>query len=217
MTLLELGQLLRKHLKFVVALPVACALVAAVVCWGFMPNTYTASVSMYVLSTSGTEAGSISNSDLSASQMLANDVATLVKSDIVQDAAAQELGMSSLSDYDISVTSATTTRIITLSVTGDSPEGVASVANALASATNGAAQQVMGLEAVRTVDQAVAPTSPSGPPRAMYTAVAFLGGFFIAVALVVLQSMIDTRIHTPEEIEELLDIPVIGRIPEVRK
>lgn len=49
MTLLELLQLLRKHLRLVIALPLVCALAMGVYSYLFMPNTYTASTSMYVL------------------------------------------------------------------------------------------------------------------------------------------------------------------------
>ena len=49
MTLLELLQLLRKHLRLVIALPLVCALAMGVASFMFLPNTYTATTSMYVL------------------------------------------------------------------------------------------------------------------------------------------------------------------------
>ena len=49
MTLLELLQLMRKHLKLVILLPIVCALAMGVYSYAFMANTYTASTSMYVL------------------------------------------------------------------------------------------------------------------------------------------------------------------------
>ena len=49
MTLLELLHLLKKHLTFVIVLPIVCALVAAGISWIAMPSTYTATVSVYVL------------------------------------------------------------------------------------------------------------------------------------------------------------------------
>ena len=81
MTLLELLQLLRKHLKIVVLLPIACALAMALASVLVMRNTYTAQTDMYVLASSEGESGGALSSDLSASQMLTNDVAQLLKSD----------------------------------------------------------------------------------------------------------------------------------------
>lgn len=219
MTLLELFQLLKNHLKLVIALPIIFALVTAVGSWIFLANTYTANVSMYVLANSSeTQSNTSLSTDLSASQMITNDVSELIQSERVLNQAANQLGMSEseLKGYDIKVTSSATTRLITISVTGDTPNSAAAIANGIADTTNSVAQEIMNIEAVNVIDQAEVPTSPSGPPRTMYTAVAFLAGIFVAVAIVVLMDMINTRIRKPEEIEELLDIPVIGRIPVIK-
>lgn len=217
MTLLELFQLLRKHLRLVVALPVGCALIMAVVSFALMGNTYTAQTSMYILANSNTESQSTNYTDLTASQLLANDVATLLQSDRVEADAASSLGLSDLSDYKVSVTSETTTRVISLVVTGPDPQGVADVANEMASQVSVVAQDVQMADSINVIDEAVAPTSPSGPNRMLYIAVAFLAGLFLAIAIVVLMDMLNTRIRSSEDAEELLGVPVVGRIPAMKK
>lgn len=216
MTLLELLELLKKHLKLVVTLPLVCAVAAAAVSWLVLPNTYTASVSMYMLTKSDSESASISSSDLSASQMLANDVTALIKSDRVKNDTAQALQMTSLKGYDVDVESSTTTRLLTVSVTGESAQSVAIIANKIADVTDSVAREVMDIQSVNVVDQAVEPDEPSGPPRLTYTAVALLAGLFLAVAAVVVMDMLNTRVRSAEEAEELLGLPVIGRIPAMR-
>lgn len=217
MTLLELFQLLRKHLRLVVALPVGCALIMAVVSFALMGNTYTAQTSMYIIANSNTESQSTNYTDLTASQLLANDVATLLQSDRVEADAASSLGLTDLSDYKVSVTSETTTRVISLVVTGPDPQGVADVANEMASQVSVVAQDVQMADIINVIDEAVAPTSPSGPNRMLYIAVAFLAGLFLAIAIVVLMDMLNTRIRSAEDAEELLGVPVVGRIPAMKK
>lgn len=223
MTLYELLQLIKKHIKLIIALPIVFALVVGAYAWGFMANTYTASVSMYVLSSSSSSDGSNTSSstlysELNASQMLTNDVAELITSNRVMSETASSLGMdqTDLSAYKVSVTSSSDTRLITFSVEGKSPQATAQIANSLAAITNNVAQEAMGIEAVNVIDEASTPQSPSGPPRLMYTAVAFLAGLFIAIAIVVLLDMLDTRVRKSDDIEDLLGIPVIGHIPEMK-
>lgn len=219
MTLLELLQIIRKHLKLCIVLPIIFALATAVFSFVALANTYTASVSMYVLANSSeTQANTTLSTDLSASQMLTNDVSQLIQSERVLNQTADQLGMSEseLAGYDVEVTSSTTTRLITIEVTGDTPNSAAAIANGLANTTNTVAQEIMDIEAVNVIDQAAVPTSPSGPPRTLYVAVAFLAGIFVAVAIVVVMDMVNTRIRKPEEIEELLEIPVIGKIPTIK-
>ena len=124
--------------------------------------------------------------------------------------------MSSLAGYDVSVNSSTTTRVIEISVKSGDPQATATVANKIAEVLSSVAQEVMGVESVNVVDQAKVPTAPSGPNRVMYTAVAFLAGLFLAVAIVVVLDMVNTRVRTPEEAEEMLGLPVIGRIPRIK-
>ncbi|MEF2846322.1 MAG: Wzz/FepE/Etk N-terminal domain-containing protein [Eggerthellaceae bacterium] len=219
MTILELFQIIRKHVKLVVIIPIVFAVVTAAFSWLALSNTYTANVSMYVLANSqDTGKSNTLSTDLSASQMLTNDVSQLIKSERVLNQTAENLGMSEkeLKGYKVEVTSSTTTRLITIEVTGSTPNSAAAIANGLAETTNTVAKEIMNVEAVNVIDQAEVPSSPSGPPRTMYVAVAFVAGIFVAIALVVVMDLVNTRIRKPEEIEELLGIPVIGKIPVIK-
>lgn len=216
MTLLELFQLLKKHLQLVIILPVVCAIAMGIVSFAVMDNTYTATTTMYVRANSTDDNGQMNYNDLSASQMLSNDIATLLDSDSVKSGAANELGLTDLDDYKVSVSSETTTRVITLSVTGTDAKETAKVAKAMASSVSTVAQNVGAAQSINVIDEAKTPEAPSGPKRMLYVAVAFLAGIFIAVAYVVLADMLNTRIRGAEEAEELLGIPVVGRIPAMK-
>ena len=160
MTLAELFHLLRKHMRLVIALPVALAVLVAIVSF-FMPDQYTASTTMYVLSRAeeGQQATNMAT-DLNASQMLTNDVAKILKSDRVSRDVADQLGLRDLGDYDISVDNTSTTRVVTLSVTGTDPVMTAQVANAFdvetpclvrASADDGAGEDLVDRLLVHSV------------------------------------------------------------------
>lgn len=216
MTLLELMHLLKKHLILVIALPVVCAVAMAIVSFAFLPNTYSAETSMYVLAQSEEDAGTSLQSSLSTGQLITNDVSALIESDRVLNDTAEDLGLDDLDGFDISVTSETTTRLITLTVEGEDPQEVADVANAMVRNVSNVAQEVMNVQSVNVIDEARTPENPSGPNRPMYVAVALLGGLFLAVAFVVLKDMLNTKVRNAEELEELLGVPVIGRIPALK-
>lgn len=216
MTLLELLHLLKKRLKLVIVLPLVCALAVGGYSFVTMKNTYTASVSMYVLVQHDNANSNSLSSDLSASQMVTNDVATLLKSDRVVLETAKDLGMEDLKGYTTSITSSTTSRVLTLEVTGTDPQRTADVANKMAEEVSGVARDVMNVDSVNVVDSAKVPTSPSGPKRPLYIAVGFLAGLFAAVAIVVIADMLNTKVRGEEDLEELLGVPVIGRIPAMK-
>ena len=215
MTLLELFALLKKHLGLVIALPILFGLVVGIATL-FMPNQYTASTNMYVL-TKTNENGSLTQSDLSAGQMLTNDVAKLITSSRVKDDVKNTLNLDSLADFSFNVTSSTTTRVITLAVTGKDAEKAAEVANTMVSSVSATASEVMDVEAVNVIDKATAPNGPSGPRRLLYTAVGVMAGLFAAVAIVVLQDIIDTRVRSDEEMQELVGVPVVGHFAQIER
>ena len=216
MTLLELFRLLKKHLQIVVLLPIACALVVGLYSVIFVRNQYTATSSMYVLAQNDSSNSNSLYSDLNASQMLTNDVAKLLKSDRVVNQVGSEVGIEGLKGYSVSVTSETTSRVITLSVTGPDPQTAADIVNKMIEDVSGVAQSVMNVESVNPVDMAQAPENPSGPNRLLYTLVAFVAGLFAAIAIVVVSDMLNTKVRGSEDLEELVDVPIIGRIPNVQ-
>lgn len=215
MTLLELFRLLKKHLRLVILLPVVCALVVGLYSVFFVRNTYTATASMYVLAQGESSSSTNLYSDLNASQMLTNDVAKLLKSDRIVNQVGSEVGVEELKGYKVDVTSETTSRVITLSVTGSDPQTAADIVNKMIKDVSDVARSVMNIRSVNPINQAQAPISPSGPNRLLYTAVAFLVGLFAAIVIVVVADTLNTRVRGPEDLEELIDVPVIGRIPTI--
>ena len=219
MTLLELLQLLRKKLALVIVLPVIFAMATGVYSYGFMEDKYTSEVQLYVLSRNQTSQDQygLTSSDTTVSQQLANDIAVIADTPKVRNAVMNRLGMESLNGYALKVESSTTNRIITLTVTSNNANSAARVADAFAKETADCSVESMNLEAVNIIDDATTPTSPSGPNRPLYIAVAFLAGLFAAVAIVVLMDMLNTTIKSKEEAEELYGLPILGTMPDLKK
>lgn len=217
MNLLDLLTLLKKHLGLMLALPLVAALATAVYAYEFLPDTYSASTSMYVkVKGDAADTSSALYSDLSASQQVTNDVAQLITSNTVAGQTAAQLGLDDLSAYELSVTNQTTSRVITLTVTGTDAQGVADVANNVTANVTELAQSIMDIKSVNTIETAVKPDEPSGPNRKLYVAVGFLAGALVAGAIVVVRSKLNTKVCGQDELEELLGIPVLGRIPQIR-
>ena len=218
MTLLELMQLLRKHLRMLVFLPIVCAAAVGAYSVLMMSNVYTASTSMYVLvqNSTSSDASSLSQ-DLTASQMITADVAKLLLSDRIVDQTGKQVGIPKLKGYKVEVASETTSRVITLSVTGEDPRLAARIANDMVKNVSNLAQKVMKVESVNSIDRATVPTRPSGPRRALYVKIAALVGLAVAIVAVILGDMLNTKVRGQQDLESIIRVPVIGRIPYARE
>ena len=103
MTLFEALQLSKRHLKLFIIVPLLFMVAMGAYSFVFMSDEYTASTSMYILARSDSPQGSVSNNDLSTSQLIANDIAELAQSERVTSNTESALGLEDLSDYTVSV------------------------------------------------------------------------------------------------------------------
>lgn len=216
MTLFEALQLLKRHLKLFVIVPLLFMVAMGVCSFVFMSNEYTASTSMYILARSDSPQGTVSNNDLSTSQLIANDIAELAQSERVTSSTESALGLDDLSDYTVSVAGESTTRLINVTVTGPNAQMAADVANEIASNTSQVAQEVMSVDSIKVVDKAKPAKKPSGPNRPKLMLLAAAGGLMVVIGYLLVQDAVDTRIRNAQDAEETLGLPVIGRIPAVK-
>ena len=212
MTVMEFLTLIKNKWYIVLAIAALASIGTAIYSWTMLEDQYTASVDLYVLSKAGSaEDSQRTQSDMSASQQLANDIAVLASSAKVKKLTADALGIESLKGYKINVKSASTNRVITLSVVGYQPEATALVANELGAQLSKAASEIMELKAVNMIDEADTPSEPSGPKRLQYTALAF------AIGIILAMDFFSVTFKSAEETEEALGLPVVGRLPKVKK
>jgi capsular exopolysaccharide synthesis family protein len=127
----------------------------------------------------------------------------------------------------VSASNPLNTTIITISVTDESPQGAANIANAVGESLR---DFVVDLETplgggpspvkMTTSDPAVPSDNPSSPNTPLNLALGLLVGLALGVGAAVLRSVLDTRIHGPHDIEALTESPIIGGIaydPDAKK
>jgi capsular exopolysaccharide synthesis family protein len=68
------------------------------------------------------------------------------------------------------------------------------------------------MEGLSLALEAGMPEAPSGPPRKLYVALAFLGAFFLGVCTLLVRELVDTKLQSDEDIQESLGLPVLGRV-----
>ena len=216
----EIWEVIKKNWKLLAICTVVAAILGLLVNQFVLEPTYTACSRLYIMNNtqtnnSGTNGEQVvSTTDLSSSLMLSKDYIEILQSDRVTKAAAQRMGLLNLGEYDISVTSATDTRMIKIVVTGTDQKGVAKLANILTEEFTACVQQIMHMDNVTVIDSATVPAGPSGPAKGKNTMLCAMVGLMIALAISFLRYFLDTTIKSSDEIERYLNLPVLARIPD---
>ena len=147
---------------------------------------------------------------------MTSDYAVLVTSRPVIEETIQVLGLNRTYEEAagmVSVTNEDGTRILSITVTSTSPEVAQQMANQVRESAAVHIQQVMGIEAVNTVEEANYPDHPSSPSYSRNLVLGALLGFVLAAAFVVIRYLLDDTIHTPEDVEKYLELSVLGTLP----
>lgn len=117
----------------------------------------------------------------------------------------------------ISVDAPKDTRIISITVTDKDPQKARDLANAVRKVSADKIKEVTKIEDVTTLEQAEAALTPSSPNVFKNSVLAALLGFILAVGGVVLIELMDDRIKRPEDIEETMNLVLLGVIPSTNK
>lgn len=180
-----------------------------------MTPAYTSTTRIYVVNQ---KTESITTQDLQAGDYLVKDYQEIIKSNDVMTAVVANEGLPLTPGQlagKVRVQVPTGTRIISISVEDNDPEEASRLTNAVREVAAEKIKAITKVEDVTTLEVAEPATSPSSPNIKRNVLLGILLGGFVAVALVLLQEILDDRVTRPEDIEEILGMTLLGVVPEM--
>ncbi len=174
---------------------------------------YTAITSFYVMAPYEGEVDD-NSSVITYYEKLALDYSEIATSRTITSEVAKNLGLENLGDYEIKVVPAEGTRVMELTVTGNDSDLVKDIANEMVKVFTETVKRVIGAENVNVIDYAY--VVRTGPMRARNTVLIALAGAVFVVGLIVLKEFADTTFRTAEEVEEMLDLPVLAQVNRIK-
>ena len=200
---------------------VACGLVVAAAALLYTMNCitplYRASVTIYVNNISaGERIDYVSGSNLSAAQQLVNTYVNIIRSDTVLQKVVEqsELGYTAAQIRGImSAAQVDGTELFNVYIVHPDPEMAAHIANAVAEVAPGEIEKIVEGSSTKIIDYAKVPTSRYSPSYSRNTMLGGVIGVVLAVAYVTLRYLLDTRLKDEDDLLQLFDLPILGRIP----
>ena len=200
------------------------ALVFAIAAFGYSAflakKEYQSTSRIYVVSRQNQDNNALTNSDLQAGAYLVKDYREIILSQNVLSQAIEELKLdmtpAELSKK-INVSVPTDTRILSITAKDGDPKEAARIANGL---RNVAAEKIISVTKVSdvtTLDEAEVPQSPSSPNIRRNVLLGFVAGVGLMVVLLVVVEVLDDRVKRPEDVEELMGLPLLGVVPDIKK
>ncbi|HGK9459287.1 TPA: capsular polysaccharide biosynthesis protein [Streptococcus pneumoniae] len=181
---------------------------------------FTSTTRIYVVNRGQGEKSGLTNQDLQAGTYLVKDYREIILSQDVLEEVVSDLKLDltpkGLANK-IKVTVPVDTRIVSISVKDKQPEEASRIANSLREVAAEKIVAVTRVSDVTTLEEARPATTPSSPNVRRNTLFGFLGGAVVTVIAVLLIELLDTRVKRPEDVEDVLQIPLLGLVPDLDK
>ena len=183
-------------------------------------HEFTSTTRIYVVNRNQGEKSGLTNQDLQAGSYLVKDYREIILSQDVLEKVVSDLKLDltpkGLANK-IKVTVPVDTRIVSISVNDRVPEEASRIANSLREV---AAQKIISITRVSdvtTLEEARPAISPSSPNIRRNTVIGAGLGSGLVIVVVLLIELFDDRVKRPEDIEDVMEIPLLGIIPNLDK
>ena len=181
---------------------------------------FTSTTRIYVVNRNQGEKSGLTNQDLQAGTYLVKDYREIILSQDVLEKVVSDLKLDltpkGLANK-IKVTVPVDTRIVSISVNDRVPEEASRIANSLREV---AAQKIISITRVSdvtTLEEARPAISPSSPNIRRNTVIGATLGASLVIVLVLLIELFDDHVKRPEDIEDVLQIALLGVVPNLDK
>lgn len=181
---------------------------------------YTSTTRIYVVNRNQGDKPGLTNQDLQAGTYLVKDYREIILSQDALEKVATNLKLDMPTKTlasKVQVAVPADTRIVSISVKDKQPEEASRIANSLREVAAEKIVAVTRVSDVTTLEEARPATTPSSPNVRRNSLFGFLGGAVVTVIAVLLIELLDTRVKRPEDIEDVLKIPLLGLVPDFDK
>ena len=209
----KLLEILRKNVKLIIILPVAMLLVSTIVTLFFLDSRYQASTQVLV------------NQKESDSQMMAQEVQSniqlvntyseIVKSPRILEKVSKELNekytSTELTEM-LTVSNQADSQLLNINVESKSKKNAETIANKIAKVFSDESPNIMNVDNVSILSTANNTAVQVAPKTMINMIMGAIIGLVIALLIIFIKELFDKRIKSEEDVENELDIPVLGSI-----
>ncbi|MDV2684418.1 Wzz/FepE/Etk N-terminal domain-containing protein [Alkalihalophilus lindianensis] len=219
-SLKDIYNTLRRRLMLLILVPIIAVVLAGLVSYLVLTPIYQSSTQILVNQTQQDQ--SFSQNDIRTNVELINTYTVIIKSPTILDKVIAEANLTeSFNDLNnkISVSSENNSQVMNIRVEHERPEVAAQIANTIATVFQREIVEIMSVDNVSILSSAQVSDSPSPikPNPTLNMAIAFVVGLMTAVGIAFLLEFLDTTIKSEEDIESLLELPILGAIPDMNK
>ncbi|MBM0065889.1 YveK family protein [Alkalicoccobacillus gibsonii] len=216
-SLKDMLKTLKRRFKLLIILPIIAMALAAIVSFFFLTPVYESSTQLLITQNNTNLEQGFTQNEIRTNIELINTYNEIIKNARILEPVIETTGLDlSIVELDnmITVSTANDSQVINITVEDVSPDNSALLANTLAEIFEAEIPEIMNVDNVNilspaTVGDDIKPISPNPLANILISAVV---GLVFGIGLAFLLEFLDTTIKTEKDLEDALDLPVLGAI-----
>lgn len=212
-SLKEIFQTLKQRWRLLVAIPLFAMLVSAIISSFVLTPMYERSTQLLV--NQAVPEGQLNQQVVRNNLELIDTYSEIIKSPRILNEVIETEGLDmTYGDLEaaVSVGSQSNSQVVTITVESESPADATLLTNSIATVFQEQIPDIMSIDNVSILSEAEIGEDPTpvSPKPLLNIAIAFVVGLMAAVGLAFLFEYLDTTIKTEKDIENIIDLPVLG-------
>lgn len=207
---------LKDRWQLIVCITLIATIFSAAFSFFVIKPKYKASTKLFIGKESDDKNSNYSNNDVQMYQKLLKTYADVITTrDLIEEAFNKDnIEMSPDTALSrLTVTPKTDTQILEISYTSGDKQECKDVVESVTNRFIEISSELISNSNVRVIEKATLPKSPISPNKKLNIAVAFMLGLIIGAGLAILLEFLDNTFKDKEQVEKILDLPVLGSIP----
>lgn len=222
--LVDLIKKVFKHLFLIIILTILFGIGSFAYSNFIVTPSYNANATMIISSSSKNDdqqdLADIDFYQIQANKALISTYSEIVKSKGIADQVIENLSLNmGYEEFSkkVSIEPVKDTQIISVNVVDSVPARAMDIANETANIFKSSIGDIMKVDNVQILDGATIPVEPVSPNVSKNTVVGAIIGLVLGIIISMFKELYDISIKSAEEVEEYLNLPVIGVLPDVKK
>jgi capsular exopolysaccharide synthesis family protein len=222
----DIFKILKARLLFLIIIPIVVTVIASIY-YMLQPNEYSAETKLYVLLNYVDSTQQV-RYDTTVSTQFAGDFKELIKTPRVLEETSKEFsgGINLQKDVAFDITAVAGTRVLNVTATSHSPTLSMMAANTISKVfveyikeltnVNMNDGNKTNVDAIKIASEAELPVAPSGPARTRNSVLAYFVSLFLLAGVFIAMEMLNTTLRSADEVENVLDLPVLAGVEDYR-
>lgn len=218
-SLQDLFKTLKKRLLLIILITIIAITISGVVSFLFLTPIYQSSTQILV-NQEKTDITTFNSQDIQTNLQLINTYNVIIKSPAILSKVIEQLDLSttpSALTNQITVKNEQNSQVVNITVQDPNPNIAVDIANTTATVFQKEIKNLMKVDNVSILTPALVGENPSPvqPNPMLNMAIAAVIGLMLGVGIAFLLEYLDTTVKTEQDVEELLNLPVLGLISPI--